>query len=172
MMAMIFRLVGVSVLLWAAVRLGLRERESCLAERQTVRAWRAFLFSTRHRILHAGIPVAHLLEELRRDGATWCALGGERDTPLYEDACGAFCALCRRGGEGLPADHPAATELSSLGERICEAVSCEQVGEQIDRVLESLAALEEELEEQLAGPCRARLVLFVCGALCAVLMLW
>ncbi len=172
-MTVMVKLLGAVLLVGSMAAASVAQMRRVAVALATVRAWQRFLDGVRHEILTSGATLSSVLAPLRREDALrHRLLGGRRILCRESSARGLLRALCCEAATLLPADAPATATLRTLGETFDQAVSGEQIVQYLDTLLAELAALEEDLETQHRQRCRAHAALYICGALCVVLMLW
>lgn len=167
------KLLGGTLLVGSMAVMAMQQTKSVKRMIATVGAWQSLLDGMRHEISSTGMTLSGVVERLEQDAGLQSALLGGRDASLGQgSARERFDRLCRTAASLLPADAAATPLLFTLGETFDTAISEAQITQRLDALLAALRSLEQEGQTQLARDCRTRAVLYICGGLCAVLMLW
>lgn len=169
----LLKLAAAALLVGSAVIFSVKEMRRVGVALATARAWQSFLGGVRHEVVSAGMPLSVVLVPLREDAALQSALlGGRRVCAGTDSARLLLRSLCREAATLLPPKNDATAMLFCLGEAFDEALDTEQIGRRLEELLDALSSLQQDLSQRVSGECRARAALYICGALCAVLMLW
>lgn len=171
---LIGKCVGAVLLVGSAMGLASRYRTKTAALLSLLTAWREYLAQMQHAVRSRGVQLSELVRQalhtqsLRRllppDAAVFVPQGATASEQLEQ--------LCRTAAKALPRDHDAHTALCEFAQKAAEAISPQQLCDQIDELDEALASLAQTVQATLQQSCRAATVLLLCGALCAVLLLW
>ena len=167
------KLLGGLLLVGSMAVLAQKERHRLTVTLSALRAWRRFLSGAQQEIVSAGASLSVVLAPLWQDAVLQRELtGGRQLSGGTQSTRALFEMLCCSGAALLPASDRAAGMLRNLSEAFDRAYDASQIGERIEELLAALASLQERLEDGGLRECRARAALYICGALCAVLMLW
>ena len=166
------KLLGGLLLVGSMTVLAQKERHRLTVTLSALRAWRRFLSEAQQEIVSAGASLSVVLAPLWQDAVLQRELTGGRQLSGGTQSTRALFEMLCCGAALLPASDRAAGMLRNLSEAFDRAYDASQIGECIEELLAALASLQERLEDGGLRECRARAALYICGALCAVLMLW
>ena len=171
---LIGKCIGAMLLVGSAVGVASRYRKKTAALLSLVTAWREYLARMQHAVRSGGVQLSELVRQALQPTRLHRLLPPDAAFLVGEGATAAeqLEQLCRTAAKALPQDHPAHTALGEFAQKAAEAISPQQMCEQIDGLDRILESLEQTVQATLQQTCRAASVLLVCGALCAVLLLW